>query len=101
MRNIELRSLYYTDTTIVNIVWRVQKMSLARVVNVAVGENKKTIVDLQINENKLVTLIHNDHGSNCYYVDTVKQREDKTYVPIIDVIDDIETIARRIVSFLS
>jgi len=100
MNNVELQSIYYTDITIINIVWRVQKMSPVSVVNVAVGENKKTIVDLQKNDNKLVTLVRNNTGSNCYYIDLIKQREDKSYVPVVNEISDIETIARNIVKFL-
>jgi hypothetical protein len=100
MNNVELQSIYYTDIIIINIVWRVQKMSPVSVVNVAVGENKKTIVDLQKNDDKLVTLIRNNCGSRCYYIDLLKQKNDVSYVPNVDEIKDIETIARNIVKFL-
>ena len=100
MKNIELQSFYYTDMTIINIVWRVQKMSLVYVTNVAVGENKKTIIDLRSDDKKFVTLIHNSLGSNCYYFDEIKQREDKNYAPVVEEIKDIETMAKNIVAFL-
>jgi len=100
MENIELQSFYYTDVTIINVVWRVQKQCSACVVNVAVGEKKKTIVDLRKDETKFVTLIHNEFGTNCYYIDEVKQREDEKYVPVVEKVDDIEMTARNIVKFL-
>jgi hypothetical protein len=100
MKNIELQSFYYIDTTIMYIVWRVQKLSLACVTNIAVGENKKTIIDLRSDDKKFVTLVHNDLGSHCYYFDEIKQCEDKNYAPVVEEIKDIETIARNIVKFL-